>query len=586
MKQKPVLIMMTVLTVLAFSSNSIVFGQACGCSTSEAEAYEALALEACTSVLVGKKASTDGSIITTHTNDCGVCDWTFRYVPPADNEPGAKRKIYWYNQYETLPPSQGYHWSNYEHKFNGLEIDEVEHTYGYFHGMFGYLNDNQVGFGESSIGCRRELQNPTPAAKFDITQLSLIAMERARTAREAVRIMGDLATRHGFGHTDRGEMLAVSDPNEVWIFEIMGVGPLWNMESGKPGAIWCAQRIPDDHICVCPNESRIGEIDLKNKDFFMASENVITQAIEMGLYDPQGGEPFNWKKTYSPRETSASASKGSSARLWRFLDLVAPSKNFSPDTPNMELPFSVKPDKKISVTDVFDILRDNYEGTPFYTAKGIMGGPFENPNYTFRSTLDEKQYRVARSIGMNRSEYTTVIQVRDWLPDPIGGLIWLGLGSLNTTCFAPFYGGITRMPKSYQFGDHWELDRRVARWAFDYTDFHTQVVYSYAIQDVRKAQTKWERSAVERTREIDEKALALYKESPEKARKFLTDYSCDHAHAMVNAWWKLGDNLLVKYNHFSIYDSENRKRDRLEYPEAWIRALIKVNGLESQPPRR
>ena len=216
MKQKPLILMMTVLTVFAFSSNSIVFSQTCGCSTSEAEAYEALALEACTSVLVGKKASTDGSIITTHTNDCGVCDWTFRYVPPADHEPDAKRKIYWYNQFETLPPSQGYHWSNYEHKFNGLEIDEVEHTYGYFHGMFGYLNDNQVGFGESSIGCRRELRNPTPAAKFDITQLSLIAMERARTAREAVRIMGDLATRHGFGHTDGGEMLAVSDPNLVY----------------------------------------------------------------------------------------------------------------------------------------------------------------------------------------------------------------------------------------------------------------------------------------------------------------------------------------------------------------------------------
>ena len=578
--------MIMILIVMIFIVSPFVMAQQCGCPSSAEELLEELAMEGCTSVLVGKKASVDGSVITTHTDDCGLCDWSFRYVPPADHEPGSKRKVYWFNQYETTPPSQGYHWSNYEHKFNGLEIDEVEHTFGYFHGMFGYLNDNQVGFGESSIGCRRQLRNPTPAAKFDITQLSFIAMERATTARHAIQIMGNLATTYGYGHNDSGEMLAVSDPNEAWIFEVMPVGPLWTPDSGKPGAIWCAQRVPDDHVSVCPNESRIGEIDLDDEDYFLASENVISQAVDMGLYDPDSGEPFNWKKAYSPRETSASSSQGSRARLWRFLDLVAPSQNFSPETPNMDFPFSVKPDKKISVTDVFEILRDNYEGTPYYTAKEFMGGPFENPNYMFRGTVDEKSYSTPRSIGMNRSEYTTVVQVRDWLPNPIGGLIWLGLGSLNTTCYAPFYGGITRMPKSYQFGDHWEFDRRVARWAFDYTDFHTQVVYSHAIQDVREAQKRWEVAAVERTQEIDAKALALYKESPDKAREFLTNYSCDHANAMVNAWWKLGDDLLVKYNHFRLYDVENRKSNRLEYPESWIQALIDHNGLKPQPERR
>ena len=586
MKQKLLMLVVICVTAVGFLSHTAVFAQGCGCPTSDTEAFEELALEACTSVLVGKKASTDGSVITTHTDDCGMCDWSWRYVPPADHEPGAKRKIYWLNQFETTPPSQGYHWSDYEHKFNGLEIDEVEHTYGYLHGMFGYLNDNQVGFGESTIGCQRQLRNPTPAAKFDITQLSFIAMERAKTARDAIRIMGDLATQYGYGHTDSGEMLAVSDPDEAWIFEIMPVGPLWTPESGKPGAIWCAQRVPDDHVSVCPNESRIGEIDLKNEDYFMASENVVSQAVEMGLYDPASGEPFNWKKAYSPRETSATASKGSQARLWRFLDLVAPSKGFSPDTPNMDFPFSVKPDEKLSVTDVFHILRDNYEDTPFEVGKGIRGGPFANPNYTFRATLDEKRYGLPRSIGMNQSEYTTVIQVRDWLPDPIGGVLWLSLGSLNTTCFVPFYGGITEMPQSYQFGDHWEFDRRVARWAFDYTDFHTQVVYSYAIQDVREAQKHWELSAVERTPDIDAKALALYKESPERAREYLTQYSCDNANAVVNAWWKLGDDLLVKYNHFIQYDVKERKRNRLEYPEEWIRVLIDNKEIEPMPPRR
>jgi dipeptidase len=586
MTQKTFILMVICLTAVGCLWNPPVVAQECGCPTAGAVWFEELAMEGCTVVLVGKKASTDGSVITTHTADCGICDWSWRHVPAVDHEPGSKRKIYSFSQFETSPPSQGYHWSDYEHKFSGLEIDEVEHTYGYLHGMFGYLNDNQVAFGESTIGCRRELRNPTPAAKFDITQLSFIAMERAKTARDAIRIMGDLATQYGYGHTDSGEMLAVSDPDEVWIFEIMPVGPLWTPESGKPGAIWCAQRVPDDHVSICPNESRIGEIDMKNKDYFIASENVVSQAVDMGLYDPDSGEPFSWKRAYSPSETSASASKGGRARQWRFLDLVAPSQEFSPDTPNMDFPFSVKPDEKLSVADVFHILRDNYEGTPFEVALGVRGGPFKNPNYTFRMSLDEKYYGMPRSIGMNGSEYTTVIQVRDWLPDPIGGVLWLSLGSLNTTCFVPFYGGITEMPQSYQFGDHWEFDRRVARWAFDYADFHTQVVYSYAIQDVRKAQERWETSAVERTPDIDAKALALHKESPDKAREYLTRYCCDNANSVVNAWWKLGDDLLVKYNKLRRYNVEERRAQRLEYPEEWIRALIELNQLESRPARR
>ena len=580
MKHKTSIFIVVPLTAIIFLSNTIAFAQGCGCPTSEAEAYEELALDACTVVLIGKKASVDGSVITTHTADCGVCDWSWRYIPPADHKTGSKRKIYWFNQFHTSPPSKGYHWGDYEHKFNGLEIDEVPHTYGYLHGMFGYINDNQVAFGESTIGCQRKLRNNTPAVMFDITMLTLIAMERAETARHAIQIMGDLATEYGYGHTDGGEMLAVSDPKEVWIFEIMPVGPLWTPESGKPGGVWCAQRLPDDHVSVCPNESRIGEIDLNNKDYFMASENVISLAVETKLYDPNGGEPFNWKRAYSPSETSASASKGGRARLWRFLDLVAPSKNFSPDTPNMDFPFSVKPEKKLSVTDVFKILRDNYEDTPFDPTRSIFGGPFKNPNYRFRATLDDKRYTMPRSIGINYSEYTTVIQVRDWLPNPIGGLLWLSLGSLNTTCFVPFYQGVTRIPKSYQFGDHWELDRRVARWAFDYVDFHTQVVYSYAIQDVREAQEKWETTAVERTQDIDAKASKLYKESLEKAGEYLTDYSCDNANSVVNAWWKLGDDLFVKYNKLRQYNTETRRAGRLEYPEEWVRALIKIGVLK------
>ncbi|RLE06577.1 MAG: hypothetical protein DRJ06_07540 [Candidatus Aminicenantes bacterium] len=544
-------------------------------------------LDGCTVIIVGKDASVDGSVMTTHTCDCGICDWTWRYVPAADHEPGSTRKIYHIDQFRSWPPREGLKWDRIKDDFTGLEIPQVPHTYAYLHGAFGYMNDQQVAIGESTIGCRRKMRNPTPTAKFDITMLTLIAMERASTAREAIKIMGTLAEKHGYGHTDSGEMLAVADPNEVWIFEIMPVGPLWTPGSGKPGAVWCAQRVPDDHVSVCPNESRIGEIDLDDPDYFMASPNVVSFAVEQGFYDPNSGEPFNWKKAYSPTEASAASSKGARVRLWRFFDLVAPSKKFSPETPNMELPFSIKPDKKLSVYDVMQMTRDKCQGTPFDPARGLQGGPFANPNrlpYGFK--LEGKSYNTPRVIGVNRAEYVTVTQCRGWLPNPVGGLVWLALGAQDTSCFMPFYIGVNRIPHSFEIGDHWEFNRQAARWAFDYVDFHTQVVYSYAIEDVRQAQERWEKSAVERTPLIDQFASELYKKDPQLASDFLTDYCLGNAQRVVDAWWELGDFLLVKYNHLWVYDVKNRKRSPLKYPDWWLKLLVEYNHLTPQPQKK
>ena len=585
MKVKHIFLSLIVLTfVLGLFSIQTSYSQ--GCMTCDAETQD-FKLDGCTVVVVGKKASTDGSVISTHTCDCGLCDWTWRYVAPADHEPGSKRRIYYFPQFITTPPSEGLRWDTAERNVNDLEIPEVSHTYGYLHGMFGYMNDNQVAIGESTIGCRKQMENNTPTPKFDITMLTLIAMERAKTARDAIKIMGELAEKYGYGNTDSGEMLAVSDPNEAWIFEIMPVGPLWTPEIGQPGAVWCAQRVPDDHVSVCPNESRIGEINLKDKDNFMASENVISYAIDNSYYDPDSGKPFNWKRAYSPSEYSASSSNGSRGRMWRFFDLVAPSQKFSPKMNNMDFPFSIKPEKKLSVYDVMNMLKDKFEGTPYYTARGLQGGPFENPHrIPYGFTLDEKKYNTPRCIGVNRAEYVTVTQCRDWLPNPIGGIVWIGFGSQDTHCMMPFYQGVTRIPKSFEFGDHWEFDRRSARWAFDYVDFHTQVVYSYAIQDVRNAQEKWEKSAVERTPEIDKKARALYDESPEKAKEYLTDYCNNNANLVIDAWWELGDQLLVKYNKFWIYDVNERKRKALKYPDWWLKELVRYNDLKPREEKK
>jgi len=179
-----------------------------------------------------------------------------------------------------------------------------------------------------------------------------------------------------------------------------------------------------------------------------------------------------------------------------------------------------------------------------------------------------------------------ITQCRDWLPNPIGGLFWLGFGPQDTHCSMPFYQGVTEIPRSFEIGDHWEFNRKSARWAFDYVDFHTQVVYSYAIQDVRKAQGKWEKSAVDRTAEIDRKAMELYKESPDLAREYLTEYCNNNANLVINAWWELGDQLLVKYNKLWIYDVKERKRKPLEYPEWWLNELVKYNDLRPQPEEK
>ncbi len=534
-------------------------------------------MESCTSVLVGKAASTDGSTMTTHTCDCGICDWTWRHVAAADHKPGSMRRIYHISQYKTWPPSEGLKWDLVKKDYAGFDIPEVPRTAAYHHGMFGYMNEHQVAIGESSIGCQRKMLNPTPAAGLDLTMLTLLAMERAKTAREAIQTIGSLAEKYGYGFHDDGEMLAIADPNEVWVFEIMPVGPLWTPQSGKPGAVWCAQRVPDDEVSVCPNESRIGEIDLEKKDSFMASPNAVSLAVEMGFYDPKGGKPFNWKRAYSPVEGSAASTNGRIQRLWRFFDIVSPSKKLSPETANMDLPFSVKPDRKLSVEDVMAITRDRSYGTPFDPVKGIRGGPFKNPNI----------YKQTRLIDDGRAEYTTVTQSRAGFPGPIGGIVWLSFGSQDTACYMPFYAGATDLPKSLAVGDHWVFTRDAARWASDYVDYHVQPVWSEAMKDVLAAREKYEGSVVKQIPEIDRRALELYKKKPAEAAKYLTGFCLNNAQTAVAGWWKLGDDLLVKYNRLFLYDTgkRNYERNKPALAEDWKKAVRAIDVL-TEPDKK
>ncbi len=540
--------------------------------------------ESCTTILVGKEASVDGSVLACQTADCGVCDFTWHLIPAADHPEGFTRKIYHINQIKTWPPEVGGKWVKYVEGDTGVEIPQVPHTYAYQHAVFGHMNEHQLGIAESTIGCVKKMRNSTPSAIMDITTLTMLAMERCKTARGAIKLMGSMAEKYGYGFHDSGEMLAVADPNEIWIFEIMPVGPLWTPESGKPGAVWCAQRVPDDHVSFCPNESRIGEIDLDNADYLMASPNVVSYAIEAGLYDPESDKPFNWKRAYSPSPGSAAASQGRRGRLWRLFSLVAPSQNFSPETEGMDLPFSVRPDKKLSLKDLMDITRDKYQGVPFDPADGLKGGPFNNPNYFRGFEIDNQRYNGPRCISVSSVEYTTITQSRSGLPDPIGGINWIAFGAQDTSCYIPLYCGISEMPESFTKGDHYVFDRESARWACDYVDFHTQVVYSYAIQDVKKAQEKYEGGVLKKIPMMDKAATELYKKDPIEAIEFITDFVLSNAKSAVDGWWKLGDQLLVKYNHFGIYDTETRRPEHVQTPEWWNRAVIEHDNLTPVAP--
>ena len=535
------------------------------------------AAEACTVIMVGREASTDGSVMSTHAADCGVCDFTWRHVPAADHKPGEMRRLYNIDQIRPWPPSEGGKWAAVLKDPTAVEIPQPAHTYAYHHSIFGYMNDQQLAVAESTIGHVRKIANPTPTPATNITQLTLLAMERCRTAREAIKLMGSLAEQYGYGYHDGGEMLAVSDPREIWVFEIMPVGPLWTPMSGKPGAVWAAERVPDDHVAVCANESIIGELDLGRPDFFMASGNVESYAIEAGLFDPKAGKPFSWKKAYSPTEGSAVSSGGRRSRTWRFYDLVVPSRQFKPDTANMDFPFSVKPDAKLSVRDVIALTRDKSQGTEFDPVRGLRGGPFQNPNY----------YRGTRLISVPNVEYTTLTQCRSWLPAPIGGVVWVALGAQDTSCYIPLYAGATDVPASFTVGDHYVLDRRSARWAFDYVDFHTQVAYNAAIEDVKAARKIWEDGALGRIAEVDAKAGDLFKQSPREAAKYVTGFTLNNAQNVVDAWWKLGDDLWVKYNHLALYDVEKRRSNRIPTanPEWWNK-IVRALDVLSEPDKK
>jgi len=501
----------------------------------------------CTSIIVGKDASVDGSVMTTHTCD-GWYDNRIQIVPGQTFEKGTMTNVYTEICHLTQPGKE---------LIKVGEIPQAEKTYTYFNVGYPFMNEHQIMIGETTFGGRRDFGNGD--AIMMIEQLEVFGLQRAKTARECIEIMGALAEKYGYG--DGGECLTVTDPNEAWQFEIMGAGPLWTPDSGKPGAVWVAQRIPDGEVGISANRARIGEIDLDNKDYFMASSNIFTLGEEMGFYEPKSGKPFVFYEVYAPK-----VSFYNRRREWRVLSLVAPSLNLDPWAERY--PFSVKPDKKLTVQDIIAIKRDHYEGTEFDLTKGMAAGPFGNPNrYPTPSTVrpeDSKSLDWERAISMFRCSYSFVSQVRSWLPDPIGGVLWFGEDAPHSTCYIPFYCGITEVPISFSSGRRDVFDKDSAWWAFNFVSNWADLKFSYMIEDIKAAQNELEGDFFAMQPAVEMAAVELYKKDPALAVKYLTNYSNDCANRAVDKWWKLADELIGKYDDGYVDGSS------VGYPTWWL----------------
>lgn len=512
---------------------------------------------ACTDVMVGKDASADGSVITSHTVD-GHYDARIKVIPGETFEEGTMMEVKKNGCYDGIPGKEVIVMG---------EIPQAEETYTYFHSGYPFMNEHQVIIGETTFFGRGEYSNNE--ALLMIEQLEILGLQRATSAREAIEVMGELAEEYGYA--DIGETLTVTDENEAWVFEIIGPGPMWTQGSDSPGAVWAARRVPDDHVTVAANRSRIGELDLDDSDNYMASSNVESFAEEMGYWDPDE-EPFQFWKAYCPNPYGAPYYQR--RREWRALSMLAPSQDFDPylDPAGEQYPFSIKPDDKVSIADVMDILRDYYEGTEFDLTEGMAAGPFGTPNrYPTPGDVkpeNRKDTDWERAISMFRCSYSFVSQARDWLPDPIGGVAWFGEDAPHTTVYTPIYAGVTDLPEAYETGARDKFDENSAWWAFNFVSNWADLKFSYMIEDIKTEQEKFEQEFMAMQPTIDKAAAELYEQDPELSRQFLTDYTNSNLEKVANRWWELAEELIYKYQDGYIFHEDSI--ESVGYPTWWL----------------
>ncbi len=547
---------------------------------------------ACTTTVTGKNASADGSVLISHSED-GLGDPRLAFVPAMDHEPGSMRQIYYSSCALGFKPEWG---SSQAFRLNakGLApiydmsgtdvplsvplgaIPQVAHTYAYFEGNYGIINEHQLSFGECTDKAKVH-PLPEPGKRiFYSAALSSVALERCKTAREAIQLMGELIEKYGYYGT--GETLLVGDPKEGWVFEMCG----YDMD-GTDG-VWVAQRVPDDSFFVAANQFRIRDIRKDDPDM-LYSKNIFDVAKSKGWWKPEDG-PLDFTKVYGDGEFHHPYY--SLRRVWRAQSLVAPSLKLSPwvkDAYTREYPFAIKPDNKLDVSDIMRVHRDNYEGTEFDLTKGLAAGPFGDPN-RFEGQAESVVEKVPttlkgafeRPLNIYRCVYAYVNQSRSWLPDPIGGLCWFGPDRPATAVLMPFYAGVSKLPEQIQKGNILELDRDSVWTAFNYVANYAMLKYNFMIKDIDALRESFEAKGFGCQQDLENKAAGLWKNGDQDgAVKMLTEYVAANTKTVLNAWWKLSDSLYIKYNDGYI-NSQASIGVEVFYPSWWLEKVGYEDG--------
>lgn len=495
----------------------------------------------CTTVIVGKDATDDGSVIVSHSVD-GAYDSRIVVVPGGTHEPGEMIDVY-----------NGVCTDTVHGRGTTLvgQIPQVPVTYSYVHAGYPFMNEKGVLIGEDTWSGLRDMSNSN--GMMMIENLQMYGLQRGATAREVVQIMGALAEEFGYG--DGGETLTVVDANEGWVFDIIGPGPLWQYGDGTPGAVWVAQRVPDNHVYTSANRTRIQVVDLNDTANFMHSSNLVQTAIDFGLYNPDTDGAFHFAKTYNP--TPYGSPYYQARREWRVFNLLLPHLNLPAffDDPNLgqyDFSYEVPANAKINIRQVMALYRDSYQGTEFDLTVDAASGPWNSP-LRHNVVGAQKPENVAtsdweRAIGIARCSYTFVGQARSWMPVEIGSVAWIGEDAGLTTVFMPLYAGATETSPVLANVNRSGFERESAWWAFNFVGNWTELRYQPMLENrIRPLQQELENKFFEMQPAIEQAALTLYEQNPTRAREFVTDYSAKTAEDVTARWWKLADDLVYNY---------------------------------------
>jgi dipeptidase len=512
---------------------------------------------ACTNFIISRGATADSSTMITYVADSHVLYGELYYRPAADYPEGALFDVY---EWDTG-------------KYLG-RIKQVRHTFS----VVGNMNEHQVAIGETTYTGREELQDTT--AIVDYGSLMYITLQRARTARQAIHIMDALVTEYGYYST--GESFSISDPNEVWIMEIIGKGP------GNKGAVWVARRIPDGYISGHANQARITTFPQDDTLNCLYSEDVISFAREKGYFEGEDKD-FSFADAYCP--LNFVGARICDARVWAAFRRVADGMDRYTDYAmgiNLDnrLPLWVKPKVKLTVHDVMELMRDYFQDTPMDMSRDFGAGPFGcvvrwRPLFW---EIDSVAYFNERATSTQQTGFSFIAQSRSWLPDPIGGIFWFGVDDTYSTVYSPMYCGITRVPEAYAEGNGSIMDfsDEAAFWVFNQVSNFAYTRYSYMIPEIREKQKELETLHIMSSAETDNKAAELLAKDRNLALEYITSFSVETGNSTVTEWKKLYRYLFTKYMDGNIKEKiEGQQNPYLEQPgysEQWYRLLIRETG--------